>query len=186
MLCFAADSTFKVNKQSLSTYLVSVSVLTCSPLPASRSRLKTLQASSLCPPSVKPLELFVDAPSPPPQHPRCSSEPSAWRRERTQSGEESWEFSGEWCHFSTTITLINQVVHHNHGAHSLFRWLTVPTTCVRCTNFPVFWLFLLPIKMCYFVVLRMRSGNWFRQGVQMVNVKAKLLGGAYKSNTEVR
>ncbi len=42
------------------------------------------------------------------------------------------QFSSEWCHFSVTNTLFNQVIHHNDNAQKLSsftltsdeRWLT--------------------------------------------------------------
>ncbi len=53
---------------------------------------------------------------------------------------------------------------------------------------PVFWLFLLPMEMCDFAVMRMLSRNWlsFGQGSKWLRLGAKLQGGTYKSNTDVK
>ncbi len=68
----------------------------------------------------------------------------------------------------------------------LFRRLTVPLACVRCEDG------VLTISATYQNVLLSSSAHaqWklvkFRQGVQMVKVRAKLPCGPYKSNTEVK
>lgn len=67
------------------------SVLTCSPLVASRRPVMTLRALSHCSSGVKTLELSDDAPSPPPRHPRCSSGPSACKGRRTPFHKECRE-----------------------------------------------------------------------------------------------
>ncbi len=85
------------------------------------------------------------------QHGHCH----IWKRQQTR--HNSW----------TQSFLINStydVVNMTSGGHSLFRRLTAPPACVRCTNGPVFWLFLLPIDMYYFAVLHMRKGNWLSLG----------------------